>query len=125
MSERYVLIFFENFIHNPTTHISTNLLGLRLILSQFSKLVYHTDCCKSFLSVFPRYLELPMSERLVLGVLGKFIQNPMTHVSTNLSGLRFIPSQFLKLVYRTDCRKSFLWELFHDISCCHSWKDVF
>ena len=87
--------------------ISNNVSRLRFFSSQFLKLVNWIDCRKSFLSVFPRYLELPMSERRVLGVVGTIRGNLMTIISTNLSRLQLIPSQFSNLVDQTDCRKLF------------------
>ena len=66
------------------------------------------DCCKSFYDFFVRYLELPTSERSVLRVVGTVRGNLMNLISTNVLGFRLFLSQFLKLVDRTDYRKSFL-----------------
>ena len=67
-----------------------------------------TDCHKSFLGIFPRYLKLPMLEQRVLGVIGNVRGNPMNLNSTNLSGLQLFPSQVLKLLDPADCPKSFV-----------------
>ena len=49
--------------------ISTNMSVLRLFSSQFLKLVDRTYCRNAFFDVFPRYLELSMSEYRVLKLL--------------------------------------------------------
>ena len=108
MSEWHVLRLFLNIRRNRPSPISTNVLGLRLIWSHFSKLVDHTIYRKSLLGVFPRYLELPTSERRVLGGIGTIRGNPMKLNSTNMSQLWLIRSQFSKLVDWIDCRKVFL-----------------
>ena len=107
MSERCILGVVKNFRGNPTNLISTNVSVLRLFPSQFSKLVNQTDCRKSFFGVFSRYLEVPMSERHILGVIGNVRRNPMNLISTNVSGLKLFSSQYSKLADQTDCRKSF------------------
>ena len=107
MSKRHFLGVIGNVRRNSTTLISTNLSGLRLITSQYLKLVDRTDSLKSFLVVFPRYVELPMLEKHVIRFIGNKIRNPTTPISTNMLGLRVIPSQFLKIVDWTDCHKLF------------------
>ena len=66
-----------------------------------------TDYRKSFLGVFPWYLELSRSKRCVLGVIGNIRGNPLNLIFTNLSGLKLFLRQFSKLVDQTDCRKLF------------------
>ena len=78
MLEHHVLGVVENFIRNPTTLISTSLSQLWLIPSKILKLVDWTDCHKLLFDAFPRYLELLMLERRVLGVVGNVRWNPMT-----------------------------------------------
>ena len=69
MSKRRVLGVIGNVRGNPKNLIFTNLLGLRLFPSQFLKLVDRTNCRKSFFDVFSQYLDLPMWEQRVLGVV--------------------------------------------------------
>ena len=52
----------ETLEENSMTRTSAKMSHLCLIPSQFPKLVDQTNCRMSFLGVFPRYLELPMSE---------------------------------------------------------------
>ena len=98
MSERRVLGYVGNIIENLMTRISTNLSRLWLILSQFLKLADQTNSRILFFDVFPQYLELLMSEGKVVGVVGSIIGNPMTHISTKMSRLHFILSQFPKRI---------------------------
>ena len=84
-----------------------NVSWLQLIPCQCSNLVLRTDCRKSFFGVFSWYLELPTSEWCVLWFIGTVRGNPMNLASMNMLRLRLIPCQFLNLVVRTDCRKSF------------------
>ena len=92
MSKRHILGVISNIRGNPTNSISTNMSRLRIFSSQFLKLVDRTDCHKPFYGVFPQYLELPMSERHVFGVIGNVRGNPTNLISTNVSGLKFVPS---------------------------------
>ena len=62
-----------------------------------------TDCLESFFGIFSRYLELPMLELHVLGVVGILRGNSTNLISTNVSGLQLFPSQCSTLVDRTDC----------------------
>ena len=94
MSEQCALGFVGSVRRNLTNLICTNVLGLRLFPSQFSNSVDRGDCRKSFYGVFLRYLELSMSERRVLGVIGTVRGNLMNLIYTNMLGLRLVPSQF-------------------------------
>ena len=94
---------------NSTNLISTTLSGLRLFLSQFSNLVDQTNYRKRFFVVFSLYLELPMSERCVLGVFGNIRGNITNLISTNVSILKLFLGQFSKLVDRTDRKRHALW----------------
>ena len=107
MSEWHALGIVRNIRGNPMNLICTNVSGLWLFPSQFSNLVDQNDCCKSFYGVFQRYLELLMSERHALEVVGIIRGNPTNLISTIMSGLQLFPTQFSYLVDWNDCRKSF------------------
>ena len=94
-------------IRNPTNLISTNVFGLWLFPNQFSNFVDQTDCCKMFYVDFLQYLELPMLERRVWGVVVNVRGNSTNLISTNVSVLQLFQSQFSNFVDRNDCRKSF------------------
>ena len=92
---------------NYTTCICAKISHLWLIPSQFPNLVDPTKCRMSFLGIFPRYRELPMSERRVWGFIENIIGNYRTRISTKISYFWLIPSQFPNLMDLTNCRMSF------------------
>ena len=124
MLKRCVLGIFENVRGNPRNLMSTNISGLRLFPSQFSKLVDWTDYCKSFFDVFHDISSYWCRNDVFYESLEIFEEITRILFLLTCQDWGSFTSQFSKLMDQTDCQKSFF-DVFRDILSHRCRNDVF